>query len=114
MESAVRLTVRGLVASDVLLGLFQEHLRYLEPYSDHVVRTHLELARADEGFYAHLQLTLLRGDVLRVHVSEHEEPGYSSPRAALTATFAQAIAQLARARSTLPPAPRSATAWTRV
>lgn len=113
MESAVRLTLRSLAPSESLMELIREHVRYLEPYGDHFVRCHLELARGDEGYHAHLQLILMRGDVIRVH-AEEDEAGYDSPGEALTATFARVITQLARARSTMPPEPRSGSAWTRV
>ncbi|HEX5655653.1 MAG TPA: HPF/RaiA family ribosome-associated protein [Polyangiales bacterium] len=95
------------------MALIREHLRYLEPYEDNFVRCHVELARLDEGYQAHLQLTLMRGDVIRVHADE-DEPGFDSPGEALTASFARVITQLARARSTMPPEPRSGSAWTRV
>jgi hypothetical protein len=112
LESAVRLTLRSLAPSESLMELIREHVRYLEPYGDHFVRCHLELAQVDDGYQAHLQLTLVRGDVIRVH--PEDEPGYDSPGEALTTTFARVITQLSRARSTLPPEPRSGSAWTRV
>ncbi|MET0286657.1 MAG: hypothetical protein ABW352_19405 [Polyangiales bacterium] len=95
------------------MELIREHVRYLEPYEDHFVRCHLELAHVEDGYQAHLQLTLMRGDVIRLHADE-DEPGYASPGAALTATMAQVITKLARARITLPPEARSGSAWTRV
>jgi hypothetical protein len=113
LESPVRLTLRSLAPSDSLMTLIREHVSYLEPYGDHFVRCHLELARLDDGYQAHLQLILLRGEVIRVHADE-EDPRYDSPGEALTATFARVITQLSRARSTMPPEPRSGSAWTRV
>jgi hypothetical protein len=113
LESAVRLTLRNLAPSDSLMGLIREHVSCLEPYEDHFVRCHLELACVEDGYQAHLQLILRRGDVVRVHASE-DDPGLPSPAEALTTTFARAIAQLDRARITMPPEARSGSAWMRV
>ncbi len=113
LESAVRLTLRNLAPSASLMELIREQVRHLEPYEDHFVRCHIELAHGADGYQAHLQLTLMRGAVIRVH-AEEDEPGYASPGAALNATVARVITQLGRARSTLPPEARTGSAWMRV
>jgi hypothetical protein len=113
LQSAVRLTLRNLSPSENLLQLIREHVSYLEPYEDHFVRCHLELAQVGGDYHAHIQLILERGDVIRIF-NEEGDPGYSSPGEALTASLARAITQLSRARSTLPPDQRpSSYSWTR-